>query len=116
MRILVAFLLAASAALTGCASFDRGSLSSIEPIKTEGGYRYFRFKAKAGAAFGYPLEEVAAERKRMAWLEEWLSNTGYPTPVYEIVSREPIKLGTGLWGPAYEVFYTVRLKGSVSHP
>lgn len=95
--------------MVSCASVDRGALSSIEPINSEDGYRYFRFTAKAGSAYGYPLNDQAAEKIRIGWLEEWLTLNGYKRDAIEIVNRESMIDGSGIMGPVYTVFYTVRV-------
>lgn len=106
MRLVLSFV---AMIIAGCASMDRGALSSIEPIKSEGGYRYFKFAAKAGSAYGYPLNNPEAEKIRIGWLEEWLTLNGYKRESIQVLSREPMTDGSGIMGPVYTVFYTVRV-------
>lgn len=95
------------ALLAGCAPLDRQQ-TSLAPVKADGGYQYFRYRAFADAV--YPLGESAAEKMRLEWLERWLTDNGYSSTGYEVLDREPILRNRGLLGDIYDVFYTVRVK------
>lgn len=99
----------AIALLSGCAPLDR-QLTSLAPIKADGGYQYFRYRAFADAV--YPLGDLAAEKTRMEWLERWLSDNGYSPTGYEVIERDPMLRNRGLLGETYDVFYTVRVRAT----
>jgi hypothetical protein len=107
-RRLVAFFVyvALVTSISACASFDRIAVTKFEPLRTESGTQIFKFTAFADAI--YPLESENAERTRIEWLEKWLTDNGYSTKKYEVVSRVPVLRNKGLLGEIYDVFYEVR--------
>jgi hypothetical protein len=90
--------------VNGCCSCDRTAYSEFEPIKTEDGYQYFKYKVWPDAFC--PPDNNGAEIARIAWLEEWLANNGYPNSPYEIISRQLILK----YGNLYDIHYEVRVK------
>lgn len=95
-------------ATTSCASFDRVAATKFEPIKTENKQAYFRFTAYADLA--YPLDSNEAEKTRIGWLEQWLSDNGYAGVKYEILSRKSVLRNKGLIGDVYDIYYDVRVE------
>ncbi|MBW2061887.1 MAG: hypothetical protein JRI95_10045 [Deltaproteobacteria bacterium] len=107
MKRLVAFFVyvALVTSISACASFDR-MVTKFEPLRTESGTQIFKFTAFADAV--YPLESENAERTRIEWLEKWLTDNGYSTKKYEVISRVPVLRKKGLLGEVYDIFYEVR--------
>lgn len=101
------FFLSIIIALAGCASLDRSDLTSLEPLREDTSYRYFKFKAFADLV--YPLDSESGERTRMEWLETWLIDNGLGGKKYEVVSRVPVVKNKGLLGDTYDVFYEVKV-------
>lgn len=94
--------------LSGCASYDRVVGTRFEPTKIENKYAYFRFTAFADIA--YPLDSDEAEKTRINWLEQWLSDNGYTGIKYELLSRRPVLRNKGLIGDVYDVYYDIRVE------
>ncbi len=94
--------------VAGCSSFDRVATSSLTPTTTEGGYCYYTYEAPAAA--GYELNNEAAERTRMEWLEKWLADNGHHGD-YEVLDRQFVKSHSGLLSsdPCGTIYYTVRV-------
>jgi hypothetical protein len=101
--------IAALLACAGCASLDRMDHTSLAPMKSEGGFAYYRYVAVADAV--YPLSSAEAEKTRIEWLEKWLADNGHPGAQYEIVLRTPMLRYKALMSGVYDIYYDVRVKG-----
>lgn len=94
--------------VSACASFDRGNLSRLDPLKVEDNVRYFKFTAVSPV--GYSHEQSSDDEElRKKWLEWHLANNDLSTSHYEIVSREVIVTGDALLGKSYRIFYIVKV-------
>ena len=94
-------------AFIGCESIDRVSATNFEPLKTEDGYAYFRFRAFGDAV--YPEGSASAEASRMRMLEEWLAINGYPQAKYEVLTRRTVLRNKGLLGQVHDIYYDIRV-------
>ena len=105
--LLVAVLLVA-----GCDSLARKHLTSLEPIKIESGYQYFRYKARTDFSYPSHLATGKDEEKRMDWLKDWLTENGYQDFEYKILSRQTLISPTEelLLPHLYDIYYDVKIK------
>jgi hypothetical protein len=103
-KILFILLLAA---LASCAGIDRRGVSTLEPLRSDAQFRYFRFTA--GTGVNYAVESASAEATRMDWLRTWLDDNGMADKTYEIVSRQPVQRDQQLFGPVGTIYYEVKV-------
>ena len=91
----------------GCTAIDRPAMTSLEPIKSEGGYQYLKYIASTDAI--YPEGDQKAEKIRLEWLVIWLTENGYQPDSYEIFSREVVLRKKGLVGDMHDIYYELRV-------
>ncbi len=124
---IASFLLFTVLFLVGCNDINRKHFTTLEPTKIENGIQYFDYKAStgilgltcapgsrtcridnSGRAAIWPLENKEAEKTRIQWLEKSLAEQGYQDAEYEIVSRQPILVASGMYDISYDVRVLLR--------
>ena len=133
MRVLrggvFALLLAGMVFFIGCNSMNRTQFSRLEAMKIEGDSCYYRYLASTGSALItcsprkmcqitgrrppiWPIDDDQAEKQRLQWLSDWLTDNGYAKAKYEILSRKVIAEDdySLSQGGLYELCYDVRVR------
>ncbi|MFN4360538.1 MAG: hypothetical protein ACK4F4_07420 [Hylemonella sp.] len=95
--------------LLGCATLEK-DFTTFEPLRTEGPYQIYRFKAMAGTNAAH--DSASAEAIRMEVLGMWLKDNGLEGRPYDILDRQLVVRSTGAFGTVHEIFYDVRVKKS----
>lgn len=93
--------------LASCAGIDRRGMSTLEPLRSDAQFRYFKFIA--GTGVNYAVESSSAEATRMEWLRTWLDDNGMADKTYEIVSRQTVQRDQQLFGPVGTIYYEVKV-------
>ena len=101
--IIIAFLF-----LSACASVDRITTTTFEPLFQVSNNEFDYFKYIAPANLSYPIDSTDAEKTRILWLETWLSDNGLKE--YKIIYRLPVSIGKSPLGEGYKINYVVRIK------
>lgn len=105
MRLVLIFLILL---LAGCATDMDRYTGKLIPGEASEGYRVFTYTVPAGSAgTTYPVDSPEAEARRIRWLEMELSDNGYRTDNYVIVSREAI-LKPISFTKQYDVYYHIK--------
>ena len=92
----------ALAFISGCTSMDR-MVTKFEPIRSEGNYEYYKYKAFADPV--YPIDSEEAEQTRLGWLKQWVVDNGHQNTKYEILSRKVVLVNKGMFGDLYNIYY-----------
>lgn len=83
---------------SGCAM--RTLDTSFEPTGDDS----FVFRSFA-STLGYDPDDPVAEKKRLGFLETWLSENSMCVDGYEITDRKVVTQGTGPFGTGYKIIY-----------
>jgi hypothetical protein len=100
----MALCLLAASLLAGCAWYERQTTTTF--ALTPKGFEY-----KAIADADHKLDDPAAEKWRLGFLEAYLENGDICPAGYTINKRSPILRQTEPGGEFYDVFYEGRCKG-----
>lgn len=94
--------------ISGCASVDRITTTTFEPLFQVSNNEFDYFKYIAPANLSYPIDSTDAEQTRILWLETWLSDNGLKE--YKIIYRLPVSIGKSPLGEGYKINYVVKIK------
>lgn len=93
--------------LVGCSTLDF-YLTSFEPIDSQPGVKYYKFTSFASAE--YPVDSKSAEETRIEWLNKWAKENNINKGSMKVVDRATIKIGDGLFGSTYKIYYKVEVR------
>ncbi|WP_048811775.1 hypothetical protein [Methylobacillus flagellatus] len=88
----------------GCATDMDRHIGKLIPGEARDGYRILTYRVPT--APNYPLNSPDAEKRRIRWLEMELTDNGYRTDNYVIVSREAIVKPT--WTEQHDLYYQLK--------
>jgi|GEM_PF-2646622 len=100
MRFKIAFpVLSLLCASCGAVEIVDRNTTTFEPLPN-GSFRYEAF-----ANSSYPHDDLAAEKTRVKWLEQFLNDNDYCPDGYRINERKAVLKMKGSVGDIYDLFY-----------